>query len=169
METFQRMHQDLPEEIRSRIYKFMSHPLADVMRPLVEHWREWDQSLQGFFEEHLSVSANTFYMFHFSNQKLRKVAQGLERVQTKFGIRLGVSERSLRPRLWRLYEREQPGFFGYVWPAHWQSPLEGDPDFSPWNSETELSPAGRRSSQSARSTGSARSKRRSTGSRQRCS
>ena len=43
METFQRMHQDLPEEIRSRIYKFMSHPLADVMRPLVEHWREWDQ------------------------------------------------------------------------------------------------------------------------------
>ena len=139
------------------------------MRPLVEHWREWDQSLQGFFEEHLTVSANTFYMFHFSNQKLRKVAQGLERVQTKFGIRLGVSERSLRPRLWRLYEREQPGFFGYVWPAHWQSPLEGDPDFSPWNSETELSPAGRRSSQSARSTGSARSKRRSTGSRQRCS
>lgn len=169
METFQRMHQDLPEEIRSRIYKFMSHPLADVMRPLVEHWREWDDSLQGFFEEHLTVSANTFYMFHFSNQKLKKVAQGLERVQTKFGIRLGVSERSLRPRLWRLYEREQPGFFGYVWPAHWQSPLEGDPDFSPWSSETELSPAGRRSSQSARSTGSARSKRRSTGSRQRCS
>ena len=125
------MHQDLPEEIRSRIYKFMSHPLADVMRPLVEHWREWDQSLQGFFEEHLTVSANTFYMFHFSNQKLKKVAQGLERVQTKFGIRLGVSERSLRPRLWRLYEREQPGFFGYVWPAHWQSPPGGRSGFLP--------------------------------------
>ena len=169
METFQRMHQDLPEEIRSRIYKFMSHPLADAMRPLVEHWREWDDSLQGFFEEHLTVSANTFYMFHFSNQKLKKVAQGLERVQTKFGIRLGVSERSLRPRLWRMCEPEQAGFFGYVWPDHWGNPLEGDPDFSPWNSETELSPAGRRSSQSARSTGSARSKRRSTGSRRRCS
>lgn len=165
METFQRMHQDLPEEIRSSVYKFMSHPLADVMRPLVEHWQDWGEIL-GHAQ---IISANTFYMFHFSNAKLRKVERELERVQTKFGIRLGVSERSLRPRLWRMYEREQPGFFGYAWPAHWQNPLEGDPDFSPWNSETELSPAGRHSSQSARSTGSARSKKRSTGSRRKCS
>ena len=111
MEIFQRIRQDLPEEIRSRIYKFMSHPLADVMRPLVERWREWDRDLHCFFVEAEALSANTFYMFYFSNQKLKKVARELERVQTKFGIRLGVSERSLRPRLWRLYEREQPGFF----------------------------------------------------------
>ena len=125
--------------------------------------------LHGFFVEAEALSANTFYMFHFSNQKLKRVARELERVQTEFGIRLGVSERPLRPRLWRMYEREQPGFFGYVWRDHWGSPLEGDPDFSPWSSETELSPAGRRSSQSARSTGSARSKGRSIGSRRRCS
>ena len=139
----------------------MSHPLADVMRPLVEHWQDWGEIL-GHAQ---IISANTFYMFHFSNAKLRKVERELERVQTKFGIRLGVSERSLRPRLWRMYEREQPGFFGYVWPPHRGNPQEGDPAFPPWSSETELSQAGRHSSQSARSTGSARSKRRSTGSR----
>jgi hypothetical protein len=111
METVQTIMQalkDLPEEAKWRIFRYLRHPLAEVMLPLA-------QDFQGF-QEHLRLQQwqsclNSFYFYHFSEMRLLTAMRNVERVRERFGVEISIGERSLRPRLWRMYRREDPSVF----------------------------------------------------------
>ncbi len=55
--------------------------------------------------------ANTFDLYFFTNEKLVNVMITLKQMQTLLGADVRVSEWTLRPKLWPLYEQAFPNYF----------------------------------------------------------
>jgi hypothetical protein len=92
--------QKLPEDVRMTIRSFMSHPVADLLRPTINEHLDYSQNINDPV-----CGLNTFYMFFFSVMTL------LDKLHNVFGAEVRIPEVALRPTLWPLYDREFPGYF----------------------------------------------------------
>jgi len=104
----------LPEEVRWHILRYLRHPLAELMLPMAQDYRA--------FQEHLRLGQwqsclNSFYFYHFSEVRLVTAVRNMERVRERFGVELSLSEQILRPGLWRMYRREDPRTFPSLQPG----------------------------------------------------
>ena len=98
----------LPEEVKWHIFRSLRHPLAELMLPMAQDYRA--------FQEHLRLGQwqsclNSFYFYHFSDVRLVTAMRNMERVRERLGVELSISEQILRPGLWRMYGREDPSTF----------------------------------------------------------
>ena len=117
METIQTIMQVLgwlPEEVRWHILRYLRHPLAEVMLPLAQDYKG--------FQEHLRLQQwqsclNSFYFYHFSEVRLVAAVRNMEMVRERFGVELSITEQILRPGLWRMYRREDPSTFPTLQPG----------------------------------------------------
>jgi hypothetical protein len=117
METIQTIMlalRDLPEEAKWRIFRYLRHPLAEIMLPLAQDYRA--------FQEHLRLGQwksclNSFYFYHFSEVRLVAAVRNMEQVRERFGVELSINEQILRPGLWRMYRREDPSTFPTLLPG----------------------------------------------------
>ena len=117
METSQTIMQvlgPLPEEVRWRILRHLRRPLAEVMLPLAQDYQA--------FQNHLRLQQwrsclNSFHFYHFSEVRLVTAVRNMERVRERFGVELSINEQILRPGLWRMYRREDPGTFPALTPG----------------------------------------------------
>jgi hypothetical protein len=105
---------NLPEEVRWHILRYLRHPLAEIMLPLAQDY--------GAFQEHLHLGQwksclNSFYFYHFSEVRLVTAVRNMDRARERFGVELRIYERDLRPGLWRMYRREDPGTFPALQPG----------------------------------------------------
>ena len=105
---------DLPEEVQWNILRFLRHPLAELMLPMAQDYQA--------FQEHLRLQQwksclNSFYFYHFSEVRLVTAMRNLERVRERFGVEFSIPEQILRPGLWRMYRREDPGTFPALQPG----------------------------------------------------
>jgi hypothetical protein len=134
VQTIMLVLKDLPQEVRWHILRYLRHPLAEIMLPLARDYQA--------FQNHLRLQQwksclNSFYFYHFSEVRLVTAVRNMERIRERFGVEIGISEQVLRPGLWRMYRREDPGTF----PALTPGDDEGR-DFS--GSETLVARLGRR-------------------------
>ena len=97
----------LPQEIRSVVRGFCSHPIADALRPHVVGYKWYSAALA----TQTYPDGNTFYLYFFTNKKLVNVMATLKEMQTLLGADVRVSEWALRPKLWPLYEQAFPNYF----------------------------------------------------------
>ena len=86
----------LPQEIRSVVRGFCSHPIADAIRPHVVGYKWYSAALA----TQTYPDGNTFYLYFFTNKKLVNVMATLKEMQTLLGAVVRVSEWALRPKLW---------------------------------------------------------------------
>ena len=98
--------QKLPEDVRMTIRSFMSHPVADLLRPTINEHLDYSQNINDPV-----CGLNTFYMFFFTNRKLISVMTLLDKLHNAFGAEVRIPEVALRPTLWPLYDQEFPGYF----------------------------------------------------------
>ena len=71
----------LPQEIRSVVRGFCSHPIADAIRPHVVGYKWYSAALA----TQTYPDANTFYLYFFTNKKLVNVMATLKEMQTLLG------------------------------------------------------------------------------------
>ena len=108
VQTIMLVLKHLPEEVRWHILRYLRHPLAELMLPMAQDYRA--------FQEHLRLGQwksclNSFYFYHFSEARLVTAVRNMDRIRERFGVEIGISELILRPGLWRMYRREDPGTF----------------------------------------------------------
>ena len=104
----------VPEEVKWRIFRYLRHPLAEVMLPLAQDFRG--------FQEHLRLQQwrsclNTFYFYHFSEVRLVTAMRNMEMLRERLGVDISLLESDLRPGLWRMYRREDPSTFSALRPG----------------------------------------------------
>ncbi len=87
--------ENLPQEIRSAVRGFCSHPIADALRPHVVDYKVYSDTLA----TQTCPDANTFYLYFFTNKKLANVITTLKHMQTLLGADARVSEWAPRPKL----------------------------------------------------------------------
>jgi hypothetical protein len=97
----------LPQEIRSVVRGFCSHPIADVLRPHVVDYKLYSDTLP---TPQTYPDANTFYIYFFTNKTLVNVIATLKQIEDFVGADVRVSEWMLRPKLWPLYEQAFPNY-----------------------------------------------------------
>ena len=122
VQTIMLVLKDLPQEVRWHILRYLRHPLAEIMLPLARDYQA--------FQNHLRLQQwksclNSFYFYHFSEVRLVTAVRNMERIRERFGVEIGISEQVLRPGLWRMYRREDPGTFPALTPGD-----DEGPDFS---------------------------------------
>ena len=153
--TLEMMH-TLPEGIRNHIHRFLSTPSADAFREKATEYKEFQDWLVSMGHQQLESQINTFYIYHFSEARLNMAMRETARIREAYGIELTIPERSLRPKLWRMYKRAQ----GNLFPFDWET--EDDADFSDDGGKQPF--LRRRSTPTSRNTSTAHSTQRSSGS-----
>ena len=98
----------LPQEIRSVVRGFCSHPIADALRPRVVYYQLYNST---FPQPQTYPDANTFYIYFYTHRKLVNVMTTLKQIEDFVGADVRVSEWMLRPKLWPLYEQAFPNYF----------------------------------------------------------
>ena len=99
----------LPQEIRSVVRGFCSHPIADALRPHVVEYKVYSTALA----TQTYPDANTFYLYFFTNKKLVNVMATLKRNADssrcrRAGVRVGTPPEavaSVRASLSQLFYR----------------------------------------------------------------
>ena len=94
----------LPCSIKSHIFRFLSHPVADAIRNKTTEF----QTFSGQFG---SSDLHTFYIFFFLERKMDALPQLLDNLYEQLGVSVGIDSDYFRPSLWRLYESQFPGYF----------------------------------------------------------
>lgn len=100
--------ESLQEDVRSVVRGFCSHPTADALR---EHIADHQEYLITLPEPQTYPEANTFYLYYFTNKKLLHIMTAIRQIQALTGAEVRISEWSLRPKLWPLYEQAFPNYF----------------------------------------------------------
>ena len=85
--------ENLPQEIRSVVRGFCSHPIADTLRPHMFDHKVYSDTLP---IQQTYPDANPFYLYFFTNNKLVNVMTTLKQIQTLIGADVRVSEWALR-------------------------------------------------------------------------
>ena len=98
--------ENLPQEIRSVVRGFCSHPIADTLRPHMFDYKVYSDTLA----TQTYPDANIFYLYFFTNKLLVKIISAVKRIEG-VGAEVRISEWSLRPKLWPLYEQAFPNYF----------------------------------------------------------
>ena len=96
--------ENLPSSINVRIFRFLSHPVADALRDSITEF-------QAFSGQYGSADLHTFYIVFFLDRKMDALPQILDEMYERLGVSVGIDSDYFRPSLWRLYEREFPGYF----------------------------------------------------------
>ena len=100
--------ESLAPELRSVVRGFCSHPLADALRPHITDHKQYSSTLP---QPQTYPGAHTFYLYYFTEKKLSYIIATLKQIKDVTGADVRVSEWSLRPKLWPLYEDAFPNYF----------------------------------------------------------
>lgn len=158
MQTTVDLLDQLPVGVRQHIFRFLSTPSADALRPITADYQEFETYLA---KEQFESALNTFYMYHFSEQKLVRAMREASRIREQWGVELTIRERDLQPKLWRMYRRVQPSLFPF-------RPIADDGDDADFSDFDSIHPsARRRNNQTSRNTSTAHSRQHSSASHQR--
>ena len=96
--------ENLPPSNNVRIFRFLSHPVADAIRNRIREF-------QTFSSQYGSSDLHTFYIFFFLERKMDALPKLLDEMYEQLGVSVGIDSDYLRPSLWELYERQVPGYF----------------------------------------------------------
>ena len=100
---------ELPICVCDQIMHYVSHPLADIMTPVINDFAGYNEELNR--QDPDAARANTFYMFYFMTKKLETLHKLVNNVINETGMPVVVPEEDMRPSLWREYARVYPGYF----------------------------------------------------------
>ena len=94
----------LPPSIKTHIFRFLSHPVADTIRNRITEFHS-------FSGQYGSSDLHTFYIFFFLDRKIMALPKILDEMHERLVDSVGIDSDYFRPSLWQLYESRFPEHF----------------------------------------------------------
>ena len=88
--------ENVPPGINAHIFRFLTHPVADVIRDRIKEFQSFGSS-----------ELHTFYIFFFLQRKLNALPDILDEMHDS----MEIDSYYFRPGLWELYESQFPWYF----------------------------------------------------------